>query len=208
MTNDQIRWKINALVKKYKEVVDNNSSSGRARMDFEWYEQMDEIFGPRQRAIAGQTISSKLTSKTSNSCTSTSEEKNSSSESSAIASTSVSLSKSKRQCHGTGSKTAATKIELEKQWLHHLQKKEERDHIKDQRYANLNETKKEAVKLKKRQLDLKEAELEQRKDIAMKKMKEKKNRHAELMEMERIKYKLLKKMIEGKENLRVTSDSD
>lgn len=120
MTNDQIRWKINALVKKYKEVVDSNSSSGRARMDFEWYEQMDEILGSRQRAIAGQTVSSKLTSKTSNPCTSTSQEKNSSSESSSVASASVSLPKSKHQCHGTGSKTAATKIELEKQWLHHL----------------------------------------------------------------------------------------
>lgn len=122
----------------------------------------------------------------------------------------ISSPKRKRPCHGTGSKIASTKVELEKQWLHHLQKKEERDHIKDQRYATLTETKKEALKLKKRQLDLKETELEQRKEMTTKKMKEKKNRHSELIEIERIKYKLLKKFVEDKENqnLRVTSDSD
>ncbi|XP_071579923.1 uncharacterized protein [Temnothorax nylanderi] len=231
MTNDQVRWKINALVKKYKEVVDNNSLSGRAPMDFEWYEQMDEILGSRQRAIAGQTVSSKLTSKTSNPCTSTSLKKSSCGSSPIATSSSIvtlpksTLSKStdstvdsnvtdvrkrKRLCHGTGSKTAATKVELEKQWLHHLQKKEERDHTKDQKYATLIETKKDALKLKKRQLDLKEAELEQRKEIAMKKTKEKKNRHSELVEIERLKYKLLKKLVEDKENqnLHETSDSD
>ncbi|XP_071650353.1 uncharacterized protein [Temnothorax longispinosus] len=234
MTNDQIRWKINALIKKYKEVVDNNSLSGRAPMDFEWYEQMDEILGSRQRAIAGQTVSSKLTSKTSktsNPCTSISQKKSSCGSSPVATSSSIvtlpksTLSKStgstvdssvtdvkkrKRPCHGTGSKTAATKVELEKQWLHHLQKKEERDHIKDQRYATLTETKKDALKLKKRQLDLKEAELEQRKEIATKKTKEKKNRHSELMEIETLKCKLLKKLVEDKENhnLRETCDSD
>lgn len=130
MTNDQVRWKINALVKKYKEVVDNNSLSERVRMDFEYFEQMDEILGPPQRAIAGQTASSKLTSKTSNPCTSTSLESSSSCErKSSCASSSISNSplmvkpKRKRPCHGTGSKIASTKVELEKQWLHHLQKK-------------------------------------------------------------------------------------
>lgn len=169
MTNYQVRWKINALVKKYKEVVDNNSLSGRARMDFEYYEQMDEILGPKQRAITGQAVSSKLTPKTSTpstssilSTTSTSLEKKSSS-SSLPTSTKISLKNNtgdlnvetnvknrKRLCHGTGSKIAGTKIELEKQWLHHLQKKEERDCIKNQRYTTLTETKKEALKLKKK----------------------------------------------------------
>lgn len=53
-------------------------------------------------------------------------------------------------------------------------KKEERDHIKDQRYVGLLDVKKEALKLKKRQLDLKETELEQRKEIATKKAKKEK----------------------------------
>lgn len=81
MTNDQVRWKINALEKRYREVIDNNSKSGRARMDFEWYKQLDEILGPRQRASTGNIVSSKLS--TSATCTSTSE-KEYSSESSSI----------------------------------------------------------------------------------------------------------------------------
>lgn len=155
-------------------------------MDFEWYKQLDEILGPRQRASTGNIVSSKLS--TSATCTSTSE-KEYSSESSSIETNSskwivskndrinsnVTSVKNKWSSHyGTGSKTAATKIELEKEWLHHLQRKDERDHIKDQRRnTGLLETKKEALKLKKRQLDLKETELEQRKEIAMKKAKEK-----------------------------------
>lgn len=224
MTNDQVRWKINALVKRYKEVVDNNSKSGRARMDFEWYEQMDEILGSRQRATTGHTVSSKFTSSTSTSCTSTSFEKEHSSGSISVPTSSSKLISSKndhvnsnvtgvtnrkRPSHGTGSKTAATKIELEKQWLYHLQKKEERDHIKDQRYVGLLDVKKEALKLKKRQLDLKETELEQRKEIATKKAKERKNRHMELIEIEQLKYKLLKKLVKDKnQNVHEISDSD
>lgn len=223
MTNDQVRWKINALVKKYKEVVDNNSKSGRARMEFEWYEQMDEILGSRQRACTGHTISSKVTSpsatSTSTSCENeyssgssslcTSPSKLTSSKNDFVNSNITGLGNRKRSLHGTGSKIAATKIELEKQWLHHLQKKEERDRIKDQRYVNLLEVKKENVKLKKRQLDLKETELEQQKELAIKKAKEKKNRHMELIEIEQLKYKLLKKLVEDKnQNVCETIDSD
>lgn len=47
---------------------------------------------------------------------------------------------------------------------------------------------------------MKEAELKQRKEMAMKKMKEKKNCHSELIEIESVKYKLLKKFVKDKEN--------
>lgn len=57
---------------------------------------------------------------------------------------------------------------------------------------------------------MKEAELEQRKEITTKKAKEKKNRYSELMDIERLKYKLLKKLVGDKENqnLHEISDSD
>lgn len=135
-------------------------------MDFEWYEQMDEILGSRQRATTRHTVSSKFTSSTSTSCTSTFFEKEHSSGSISVPTSSSKLISSKndhvnsnvtgvtnrkRPSHGKGSKTAVTKIELEKQWVHHLQKKkEERDHIKDQRYVGLLDVKKEALKLKKK----------------------------------------------------------
>lgn len=102
--------------------------------------------------------------------------------------------------HGTGSNIAKTKIELEKQWLKHLQLKEERDKNKEERNKELIESKKEALKLKKRHMTMKEKEMEQRHDINMNKMSEKRKRHTDIMEIERLKYKLLKKFIEKKEN--------
>ncbi|XP_071629089.1 uncharacterized protein [Temnothorax longispinosus] len=60
MTTDQVRWKMNALIKKYKECVDNNCKSGRSPMTFEWYDQLDEIFGQQGNAAASHTVSSNL----------------------------------------------------------------------------------------------------------------------------------------------------
>lgn len=48
MTSDQVRWKINALLKKYKEVVDNYSKSGRGNIEFDWFQQMDDILVKRK----------------------------------------------------------------------------------------------------------------------------------------------------------------
>lgn len=45
MSTDLIRWKINALTKKYKECIDNNRKSGRSPMSFEYFDQMQEILG-------------------------------------------------------------------------------------------------------------------------------------------------------------------
>ncbi|XP_071642136.1 uncharacterized protein [Temnothorax longispinosus] len=60
MSADQVRWKINALIKRYKQCVDNNSKSGRSLMTFEWFDQMDEIFGQQRNAAAEHTVTSKF----------------------------------------------------------------------------------------------------------------------------------------------------
>ncbi|XP_039311313.1 uncharacterized protein LOC120359077 [Solenopsis invicta] len=60
VTNDQVRWKINLLIKKYKECVDNNAKSGRAHMSFEFYDQLEEILGQEKEARALHTVSSKI----------------------------------------------------------------------------------------------------------------------------------------------------
>lgn len=64
MTSDQVRWKINALLKKYKEVIDNFSKSGRGNIEFEWFQTMDDIFG-KKSDVANQNyaVSSKVNSK-------------------------------------------------------------------------------------------------------------------------------------------------
>ncbi|KYN17301.1 hypothetical protein ALC57_10427 [Trachymyrmex cornetzi] len=58
MTADQTRWKFNALLKKYKECVDNNSTSGRSPMTFDYFNEMQEIFGHRKNVNCNHIIGS------------------------------------------------------------------------------------------------------------------------------------------------------
>jgi len=231
MSIDQVRWKINALTKKYKECVDNNSKSGRN--PFEWFDQMDEIFGKQTNAIATHTMSSGFPQMTSNSLTSsaqkfnftlTSASKSSTSKSSTTTitvsndptvllencsnknvqiSTSSKTGKRKRELHGSGSNIARAKIALENQWVEYLNMKIERDKLNDEKHAATVEQKKEALKLKKKHFALKEKEIEQRKDYFIVKLKEKENRHAQQIEIEKEKCKLLKKFLKCE-----TSDSE
>lgn len=230
---------MNALLKKYKEVVDNYSKSGRGNIEFDWFQQMDDIFGKKKDStnqnytVSSKTLSTDIdepsTSKqfgkkrsfesSHSSSTNKPFEKKSSNESSNKSqdSTNVSLSvnatgnnlkQKNRPIHGTGSKIAKTKIELEKQWFEHLAVKKERDRIKDEKYSTLIESKKEAVKLKKKQHALKEQELQQRREIAENKVKEKKRLYAGMLEIEKQKLKILKKYL-NKENVQnVSSESD
>lgn len=58
MSCDQVRWKFNALTKKYKECIDNNSASGRGAMTFEFYDQLEEIFDQQSKAVGTCVMSS------------------------------------------------------------------------------------------------------------------------------------------------------
>lgn len=87
--------------------------------------------------------------------------------------------------------------------------KRERDRIKDEKNATFMENKKELIKLKRKQLAFKEQELQQRREIAENKLKEKKILYAEILEVEKQKYKMLKKYLDNKENVQnVSSESD
>lgn len=60
MSSDQVRWRMNYLMKKYKECVDNNLKSGRSTMHFEFFNEMENIFGCKKAAVATYSISSNL----------------------------------------------------------------------------------------------------------------------------------------------------
>ncbi|XP_011641614.1 uncharacterized protein LOC105430010 [Pogonomyrmex barbatus] len=45
MSSQQVRWKMNALTKRYKECIDSNNKTGRGAVEFQWFDQLDEIFG-------------------------------------------------------------------------------------------------------------------------------------------------------------------
>lgn len=223
---DQVRWKINALIKKYKECIDNNSKSGRSLMTFKWFNQMDEILGQQRNAVSGHIVSSKFgcTSKPStSSASSTSSAKKSNFRSSTSILTELNdsnlsseiernekspvskrnnpaevIKNKKRFLHGSGSNLAKTKVALEKQWLEYVKIKTERDKNSDERQAAILEQKKEMMKLKRKHLILKEQEIEQRNEYLRQKSERKENRHAELIRIEKEKCKLLKQLLKAR----------
>lgn len=217
MSTDQIRWKMNSLQKKYKECSDNNSKSGRGTIEFKWYNQMDEIFGKNKDAIAAHTVSSGIIVKevSKSKCNQNDIENCRKSKSlteniyvptspvptSPVACTSkISLMNKNKELtshtrHGTGTNLANKKLNIEKQWLTFLENKEIRDAACDKRHEQSEERAIENFALKKQIISLKRKQLEQKKEIANKKLKDKENRHAEIMEIEKTKCNLLKKLL-------------
>lgn len=107
--------------------------------------------------------------------------------------------------HGTGSNLAKMKVVLEKQWLEYMDIKIERDKISDEKHATILDQKKEMIKLKKKHLMLKEQEIEQKNEYSRKKLEKKENKHAEIIQIEKEKCKLLNKLVKAQipNNLRI-----
>lgn len=236
MSADQVRWKINALMKKYKECADNNSKSGRAFMTFEFYDIIDQICHKEKSCISTYTMSSNLPVNKKNCSTLTSstepeketiltinqvskrkskqvQEKaasNTSSSSDLSFDTNISnfnSSKSSRLPRGTGSSNARKKLELEKQWLEYLKTNENRSKATDENYEKYLKIKAEENQIRKRYLNLREKEMEQKYAILQKKLKWKENAHDEKMELEKLKCKYLKNFANSKKEITDT-DSD
>lgn len=216
MTSDQVRWKINSLIKRYKECVDNNLKSGRAYITFEFYDQLEEILGQGKEASAVHTVSSKILSdsdsddKRDNESPKThrkrqkKDNENNKSNTSVIQHKSppvVDQGKRLRPGHDTGSNLAKTKMELQTQWLDYLKTAKNREEEQTKRHEKLLQSKVEIINVKKRQLELK-------KQIAEKKLKSKERRHEEIIEVEKLKINLLKKLLRSDENIRKQEASD
>ncbi|XP_039308502.1 uncharacterized protein LOC105203519 isoform X2 [Solenopsis invicta] len=165
MSTDQIRWKINALTKKYKECIGNNRKSGRSPMSFEYFDQMQEILGKDNEANICHTRSSNLPKKniinTSPKvpCLNSSKEtelevvsSHSSTSSSSFSTNNLRthinstkkknpIEKKTRPLHGSGSNNAKIKNELGKHWLEYLQGEEKRREERDAKLSKLLEKK-------------------------------------------------------------------
>ncbi|KAL0100995.1 hypothetical protein PUN28_019416 [Cardiocondyla obscurior] len=197
MSTDQVRWKMNSLHKKYKECCDNNNKSGRGVINFKWYNQMDEIFGKDKDAIAAHTVSSNIILPEVNR---TRHKENIHVPTSPVAGTSqvLQINKNKEctsqtQRHGTGTNLAKKKLNIEKQWLQFLENKEVRDAARDKRHEQSQERATE--------------DFNKKKEIALKKLKDKENRHSEIMEIEKTKCNLLKKLLQ-QSNVKNNSEFD
>lgn len=219
MTSDQVRWKINALIKKYKECVDNNSKSGRVNVTFEFYDQLEEILGQEKRTSL-YTVASNVLSDNTNKKVKDSKRQNVKSplnhqkrqnnydginqpSTSAVQHESSPVVDSKRHLpgHNTGSNLARMKIELQTQCLDYFKTVRNREEEQTKWHEKLLQSKEATISVKKRQLELK-------KQIAEKKLKSKECRHEEIMEIERLKVNLLKTLIKNKENIKEQEDND
>ncbi|XP_043286915.1 uncharacterized protein [Venturia canescens] len=96
--------------------------------------------------------------------------------------------------HGTGSNIARGKAQLQAQWLEYLEGIKKRD---EERLLSFE-----------RQRQIQEQRLELKKALTEKKIESKERRHKEIMKTEKLKIKLLEKIVHNKENISESSDSN
>lgn len=233
MTSDQVRWRINYLMKKYKECIDNNLKSGRGTVSFEFFDEMENIFGYKKASVATYTMSSNLPSKKNSNTTMEIQSHTSKKPKiknlnyipvkiSSNTSASILASTSTNSSPSTSTNTSASivtnsssndsisfsgsqfKNKFENFCLQYMQKEEKR---REERCENISKTKK-ALKLKKYSIEIREKELEIKKIAAINKIRSKEKRHDEILEIEKVKCDLLKRLLHDKENFKVDSDSE
>ncbi|KAL6254781.1 hypothetical protein P5V15_014111 [Pogonomyrmex californicus] len=136
MSMDQVRWKINALIKKYKECTDNNSKSGRSLMTFEWFDQLERFYDNKKCCCKTYCVIKIYTHQFHVKIYLTSKSSTSLANLSSILNT---KNNRKRSLHGSGSNLASKKVALENQWLAYLKTKDERDKINDEKHVDILE---------------------------------------------------------------------
>ncbi|KAG6459504.1 uncharacterized protein LOC115449498 [Manduca sexta] len=178
MTPDQIRWKINALTKKYKQCIDNGQHE-----KFRYFKEMDDIYAQYNVDCDSYTITDLLHKKKDiGKIQPCNEELKPCAESKAM----IELRKI-RLANRIESDRNQGKIQLERQWLEYLKRKEEQNQWRDEMYERHLKIREEELELKKRELELKES-LEYKKIELMEKEQE------DLLHIEREKCELLKQL--------------
>lgn len=166
VTTDQVRWKINALTKKYKDCIDN----GQGTMSFKYFNEMHQILG----RYNDNTDSYRLAS--------------------GVIQDKDDIDKSRRNLSFKSTpfrKLRAerrAKVELDKQWTEYLRRQEEQRLIRDER----NER---SLRLKEEELQLRKKELEIKQSLALKKLQLKEKKQEEMLKIEREKCALLRKLV-------------
>lgn len=165
VTTDQVRWKINALTKKYKDCRD----TGQGALAFKYYNEMHQILGRYNDTVGNYRLASGII-----------QDKD--------------LEKNKRNITLKSTpfrKLRAerkAKVELEKQWTDYLKRQEELRLIRDER----NER---SLRLKEEELQLRKKELEIRQSLALKRLQLKERKQEEMLKIEKEKCALLRKLL-------------
>ncbi|XP_073944271.1 uncharacterized protein [Choristoneura fumiferana] len=185
MTPDQVRWKINALTKKYKQAVD----SGQKR--FKYFKEMNNIFGQCEDdddCTISEQLQHKKHSRKNHLNLSMSESfgnKGSTFETKAT----IELRKI-RLASRIEADRSQSKITLEKQWLEFLRRQEEHKQWRDEMFEK-------SLRLRQQELELRRKEVEIKEALELKRLRLKEKEH-ELLQIERDKCTLLSKIVEQK----------
>ncbi|RVE54818.1 hypothetical protein evm_000585 [Chilo suppressalis] len=170
VTADQVRWKINALTKKYKDCIDN----GQEELGFKYFNEMHQILGQNNETGGSYRLSSGMQTQDS------------------------SEKEQKKRLGMTQNNTPfrrlraerRAKIELDKLWFDYIQKQDALKHLRDERYER-------SLRLREEELQLKKKELEIKQSLALKKLQLKERKHEEIIKIEREKCLLLRKLLEN-----------
>ncbi|XP_046394063.1 uncharacterized protein LOC124168894 [Ischnura elegans] len=229
VTASQARNKFNNLLARYKKCVDNMGphASGRAPMRFKYFDQFQEIFGHRNNVCSSYVGGSSLMANPIRSAKATNvpltsleprlpsshiavepgtsaltkEMLSTNAEGGERARTNVVDVMKKKPPHGSGTKAARTRSQLEQQWLHHLKRCEEKDDRQKVINEQLMMIQRERMELKKKKLEIWEAMVEEKRLNEQRKEDERRDRHRERMQVEREKIRLLQNLLTKKGSL-------
>lgn len=176
MTPDQIRWKINALTKKYKQCLDTGQHER-----FKYFKAMDNIY--LQYNIDGDPTITELLPKKKYPYRSNKLKQQFNHEARAM----IEMRKI-RLANRIESDRFQGKIQLEKQWLEYLRKQEEQKQWRDDIYERNLRLQEEELELRKRELEIKET-------LELKKIQLMEKEIDDVLQIERRKCDLLQELV-------------
>ncbi|CAD6241463.1 GSCOCG00009261001-RA-CDS [Cotesia congregata] len=197
VTADQVKWKFNRLYNKYKECIDNNNKSGR---------QFEEIFHKEKKVSTSSTLSSSIL---------TTDEKKRKHD--IIGSKNISKSK-KLKIDAISSeknlppvdkspKLKTTPIADVKQTARNQQRIQsmeilenikENQKARDEKMTKYLKMKEKEMDLKKKAIDVRETEMQVKRDVATEKLKFNEKKHKDWLNIEKLKCELLKKLLKNR----------
>ncbi|XP_026494930.2 uncharacterized protein LOC113399880 isoform X1 [Vanessa tameamea] len=178
MTSDQVRWKINALTKKYKQCVDTGH-----HMKFKYFKEMDNIYAQYNVDCDTFTIGDFIHKKKDGKQPYI---KESSIKINVESKAMIELRKI-RLANRIESERTQSKINLEKQWLEYLKRQEHNKLLQDALFER-------NLKIKEEDLQLRRQEIEMKESIEIRKLQLKEQEQDGLLLIEREKCEMLKQI--------------
>lgn len=162
-----MRWKINALTKKYKDCIEN----GQGNLAFKYFNEMHQILGRYNDDNGVYRLASGIIQE----CDKSQPQKK------IIFSGETPYRKLRAE--------RRAKIELDKQWLEYLKRQEEQKQLREERYERSLRLREEELALRKKELEIKES-------LTLRKLQLREKKQEEILKIEREKCELLRKFLQ------------